>query len=71
MDHTMVKPLLLKADAMQMLGKVEEARDIYKTVLDLEPDCEHAKEGVKVCEEMIGRYIEGNNVIAVTIASGF
>ena len=49
----MVKPLLMKADALQMLGKVEEARDAYKTVQDLEPDSEQAKQGVNVCEEII------------------
>ena len=36
-----------------MLGKVEKARDAYKTVQDLEPDSEQAKQGVNVCEEML------------------
>ena len=53
LDHTMVKPLLLKADALQKLGKVKEAQDVFSIGLTMEPDSEHAREGVKTCKEMI------------------
>jgi len=53
LDPTMVKPLLMKADALQMLGKVMEAHAIYMNVTELEPDCEQARDGVKVCAEML------------------
>ena len=49
----MVKPLLLKADALQKLGKVKEAQDVFSIGLTMEPDSEHAREGVKTCKEMI------------------
>ena len=49
----MVKPLLMKADALQMLGNVREAHDLYMNVTEMEPDCEQARDGVKVCAEML------------------
>ena len=42
--------LLLKADALQKLGKVKEAIECYNSRLSMEPDCERAKEGIKACE---------------------
>jgi hypothetical protein len=46
-----VQPLLLKANALQMLERVEEAVNVFKMVLHLRPDCVEAEEGIRVCQE--------------------
>ena len=47
--------LLLKADALRRLGKMEEAISFYNRRLSMEPDCERAKEGIKACQEIFER----------------
>ena len=44
--------LLLKALALQKLGKVKDAIKFYKYRLSMEPDCEMAKKGIEACREI-------------------
>ena len=52
MDHTMMKPLLLKADVLLKLGQLEESRVVYNPVLQVEPDNEKAREGARKIETL-------------------
>ena len=47
-----MQPLLLKANALQMLERVEEAVEVFKKVLKLRPDCFEAEEGIRMCQEI-------------------
>ena len=47
------EPLLLKANILMSLEKVEEARDVFLMVLGNDDTCADALEGLKNCEETI------------------
>ena len=48
-----METLLMKANILMSLKKVEEARDIFLMVLGNNYECKDAWEGIKTCEEII------------------
>ena len=44
-------PMINKANALQMLERVEEAVEVFKKVLQLRPDCIEAEKAIRVCQE--------------------
>ena len=55
----------MKAESLLMLGKVEEASDVYSNVIDMEPECGEAREGLKKSEE-----IQKEMITRVRMATG-
>ena len=51
-EHTMIKPLVLKGDALYELGNLEEAKAVYNTALLVDPDNENAWTGVRNIERL-------------------
>ena len=41
----------MKFDALQMLGRVEEAVDVFNLVLQLRPACKKSREGLKCAKK--------------------
>ena len=46
-DPTTVQPLLMKADDMEVLGNYEDALIVYNRVLQLDTECEEAREATQ------------------------
>ena len=51
-EDTMMKPLLLKADALHKLGELEECKAVYEIVLLVDPDNEKARKSVETIERL-------------------
>ena len=54
LDPNLVQPHLKRADALSILGRVEEAWEAYRRVVSMEPCCEEARRGVWECGERAG-----------------
>ena len=50
-DPGISKPLLIKAAAMRSLDKEQEAMGAYRRVLELDPECQEAIQGLEECQE--------------------
>ena len=48
----MMKPLLLKAEALHKLGELDECKAVYEIVLLVDPDTEKAKRSVETIERL-------------------
>ena len=48
----MMKPLVLKGDALYELGNLEEAKAVYNTAVLIDPDNENAWTGVRNIERL-------------------
>ena len=44
-----------RASALKALGRVDEAITAYRGVLNLDPDCKEALDGLKKCQQMKGK----------------
>jgi len=53
--------LLIAANSLAFLGKLEEARDIYRNILDKEPGNKDAADNLKIVEESIQKSQGGND----------
>ena len=51
-EDTMMKPLLLKADALHKLGKLDECKAVYEIVLLVDPGNEKARKSVETIERL-------------------
>ena len=49
---TMLKPLLLKADALHKLGEMDECKAVYEIVLLVDPGNEKARKSVETIERL-------------------
>ena len=48
----MMKPLLLKADALHKLGELDWCKAVYEIILLMDPDNEKARKSVEAIERL-------------------